>query len=459
MRKVLKPSFSNLFQIDNDLREILEVNQSINSYNSFTALIFISFILCLSGLYHISFLFVGLSIISSLGFSYLRLGHISKRIRMKREAPKRAIEREKIKMLLYIDNRSDFSINHYKVVDRFNGSQIGVLSFDGSKPLISHRRSKVRYHWICDGGMGKKSFSSFTLILSDSLGIFNFKIHYEAEEEIEVYPKLESIPEIQTLPNNDSFHYGELDVDKRGESVNFYGIRDYRPGDPVKRINWRQTAKQLRPILNLFERNVNKTLLFLFQNHQNLHCGHGETSTQEYLKDIILGLANHQVSNGNQLRVVSCDSASPWGAEPQFIQQLEFYLMSLELSSSAGGQNFVRRSLLDLENSTFRGSTVLYFTPIVSTDLFHKNFQELIEFSSRGVPIIFIGVNGFSHLDKFFSFSGLSPIKGHLDSSLKLQRNMEEKLRGLSIPYYFININESGVCENFKKAVNHFERK
>jgi uncharacterized protein (DUF58 family) len=67
----------------------------------------------------------------------------------------------------------------------------------------------------------------------------------------------------------------------RGEGTSFYGLREYQPGDPIRKIHWKATARQGRPMLVEEEEDrVNRYYVFLDLHRTKLN-GSGRTSNLE----------------------------------------------------------------------------------------------------------------------------------------------------------------------------------
>lgn len=83
----------------------------------------------------------------------------------------------------------------------------------------------------------------------DPLGLINAVVTHVLPQSLLVLPKLYDVPTIE-LPGTRRHHPGGLQAAQQvGESQEFLQLRDYRPGDPVKRMHWPSTARAGRPIV------------------------------------------------------------------------------------------------------------------------------------------------------------------------------------------------------------------
>jgi len=101
---------------------------------------------------------------------------------------------------------------------------------------------------------GSYNFNKVTLIGGDSLGIFKVTKAFNLPGKIVVYPATVRISQIpldlkhKIRVTNNGRPFG---VSGQGQEI--FGIREYRPGDPVRLINWKASAKQRKMVVKEFE--------------------------------------------------------------------------------------------------------------------------------------------------------------------------------------------------------------
>jgi len=101
---------------------------------------------------------------------------------------------------------------------------------------------------------GVMHFATMKLILPDPLGVFQKM--YEAEQpedHVVVLPKRYRLPELELSGTSRNQMGGEVASQSAGQVGEFIGLRDYKPGDPLKLIHWRSYAKTGKPIVKEYE--------------------------------------------------------------------------------------------------------------------------------------------------------------------------------------------------------------
>ncbi|MES2475417.1 MAG: DUF58 domain-containing protein [Verrucomicrobiota bacterium] len=97
-------------------------------------------------------------------------------------------------------------------------------------------------------------FDDLRLLLPDPFGLFQRCRHIAAPDAtLLVLPRRFPLPPIE-LPGGAAFKIsGEANTNVIGNSGEFVGLRDYRPGDPLRQIHWKSWARTGRPIVKELE--------------------------------------------------------------------------------------------------------------------------------------------------------------------------------------------------------------
>ncbi len=92
------------------------------------------------------------------------------------------------------------------------------------------------------------------VLLPDPFGLFQRCRKVKAPAStLTVLPRRFALPPIE-LPGGAAFKIsGEANTNSIGNSGEFVGLRDYRPGDPLRQIHWKSWAKTGRPIVKELE--------------------------------------------------------------------------------------------------------------------------------------------------------------------------------------------------------------
>jgi uncharacterized protein (DUF58 family) len=146
---------------------------------------------------------------------------------------------------------------------------------------------------------------------TDPLGIFAFKTSVSDATELVVYPAVEPLPWL-FMPGGSPFGGSPLHTaEMRGEGSEFYGIREYQPGDPLRRVHWRSSARAGKLTVVEYEHDVAVDLTLLLDVAEGTDIGQGKESTLEYAVRIAASVAGVAETFGHGLRLV-IPGYSPW---------------------------------------------------------------------------------------------------------------------------------------------------
>jgi len=100
---------------------------------------------------------------------------------------------------------------------------------------------------------GVLHFDSVTVARPDPFMLFRAFSTVKRPGSITILPKRYALPHI-ALPGSQQYQHGGVALAASiGESEEFVSLRDYRPGDPLRRIHWRSWAKVGRPVVKEFQ--------------------------------------------------------------------------------------------------------------------------------------------------------------------------------------------------------------
>jgi uncharacterized protein (DUF58 family) len=100
---------------------------------------------------------------------------------------------------------------------------------------------------------GAVMLSAVTIWRPDPLGLVRALRVLKAPATLVVLPRRYPVPQLR-LPGTRQYQQGGVTlVSSVGDSQEFQGLRDYRPGDPLQRIHWKSFARSGRPIVREYE--------------------------------------------------------------------------------------------------------------------------------------------------------------------------------------------------------------
>lgn len=146
----------------------------------------------------------------------------------------------------------------------------------------------------------------------DPLGIFSFSRRVPVSSEILVYPMPQPIQDI-LLSGAERYGFRDLPIAAtRGSGIDPDGVREYVPGDPLRRMHWKSTARTGRLNVIEFEESRAVNVVLVLDLHQGSNVGEGKETTLEYLIRAAASLAQNAIRQGASVRLVTGDTAEAW---------------------------------------------------------------------------------------------------------------------------------------------------
>jgi uncharacterized protein (DUF58 family) len=100
---------------------------------------------------------------------------------------------------------------------------------------------------------GRATFTATSVARRDPLGLVRALRRQPAPDTLLVLPKRYPLPAV-ALPGARRYQPGGITLASSvGDSEEFVALRDYRPGDPLKRIHWRSWARTGRPVVREYQ--------------------------------------------------------------------------------------------------------------------------------------------------------------------------------------------------------------
>ena len=139
---------------------------------------------------------------------------------------------------------------------------------------------------------------------TDMLGISVRKQRLELDSEILVYPRIIPLPEMMIPPRSESGRSSEESALRKGEGAGFYGIREYRPGDPLRHVHWRTAARLGRLTVVEWEAEEARDALVFVDTRAALVKELGPGTTLDAAAGLAASLANALLERGDTVRLV-----------------------------------------------------------------------------------------------------------------------------------------------------------
>ncbi|HEY2945747.1 MAG TPA: DUF58 domain-containing protein [Vicinamibacteria bacterium] len=317
-------------------------------------------------------------------------------LRLARELYPSAFEDDAVPVSLVLDNRSRRTSWLVEIRDSFGPAVADRQALLEPGPLRGARRRRLVYRTACSRPWGIYAVGPLTLAASDPFGLFHAERRVPDVAPFAVFPRVWSVAGIEKLGARPSLSPQDVTSTRPGQSLAYLGVRDFRPGDDIRRIHWPATARRGVPAVKEHEVDLAPHFTLLVDLDRSHRAGTGLKSTIEYLVRTSACLVWTAASRGDLVQVLGEGARTlevPPGAGTLHATQTLYELIRVQQDG--------RLPLLDLVEQhrmhVPAGSTVALLSGTMFLD--RERLEEMLgAFQSRGVRPVVVLVNKDSFL-------------------------------------------------------------
>ncbi|WP_432797406.1 DUF58 domain-containing protein [Poriferisphaera sp. WC338] len=196
-------------------------------------------------------------LIGSFAISVLVTFQTLRKIQVKRLLPSHAIANQQLLIRYHITNDSRLSIFNVSITENWGR---GYHGYRKAGP-IAQQPQKLKGQtlgWLLHLGpmqtiqaeapawplqRGSLQFERINISSSFPFGIINKVIEFEQPTNILIYPTIYRMDRRLTTTISNTNPAGQKQIDRSGGHEEFFGLREYRPGDPIRMVDWKRTAR------------------------------------------------------------------------------------------------------------------------------------------------------------------------------------------------------------------------
>ena len=127
---------------------------------------------------------------------------------------------------------------------------------------------------------GRIAFAPAELRVRTRGGSFELRRFVGDAEQRHVYPNFAAVARYAWLAGDRRLtEIGIKNTRQRGSGTDFKQLADYRPGDSLRRIDWKATLRQARPIVREYQESRDQRVLFLLDCGRRMRADEGTATT------------------------------------------------------------------------------------------------------------------------------------------------------------------------------------
>lgn len=152
---------------------------------------------------------------------------------------------------------------------------------------------------------GDFSWKSSRIKVSDPLGLIQTEMLLPESSAIQIRPQVKKFKRIPIRPRNTVHSPGSIPARIGGSGTDFFGVREYHPGDPLRSLDWRLTARHPRKFFTKeFEQEEIAEIGLILDARRNTDIRIGEKSLFDHGVDATASLAEMFLHQGHRVSLL-----------------------------------------------------------------------------------------------------------------------------------------------------------
>ena len=243
----------------------------------------------------------------------------------------------------------------------------------------------VELEYAVRGNRGCFDFKSVRVTASDQLGLFRRQATLPAPGQLIVLPEVPKVRQVVIRPLRTRAYAGPVPARQGGAGVEFFGVREYQLGDPLRWINWRVSARHPRMLFaNEFEQERIADAGLILDARQRSDIRLGEHSLFEHAIRATASLADAFLNDGNRVGLLVYGGVLDWTFPGYGKTQREQILRALARAETGDSMAFDSLDYLPTRFFPARSQLVL-ISPLCRDDP-----PTLVRLRARGYQLLVI---------------------------------------------------------------------
>lgn len=202
----------------------------------------------------------------------------------------------------------------------------------------------------------------------DPMGFFFEEWEEEDDMMVHVLPSEQDLGSVKIRPTSTRNWLGNIRSKNIGIGTEFFSLREYTPGDSLRRINWKATARNLEPISNEYEGERSGDVIIVVDAYREGNVGTVRENTTAASTRAAASLASSILRDRNRVGLIVLGDFLNWVYPSSGRDQ--FYKIMDGLSKVEEGGTWKLHDAKWLVKRFFpSGSLVIFISPLIQEEI------------------------------------------------------------------------------------------
>ncbi|AFK51104.1 hypothetical protein TCELL_0680 [Thermogladius calderae 1633] len=271
----------------------------------------------------------------------------------------------------------EYNVRHSPFLKFVKGATRGFIAVPA--------KSEVVIRMVCHGRVGRHRIGPLELQARDVFGLFKTRPYNTG-----AYTYIRIPPSYQVAVLRRLAAYARSVGLSRsriaGAGVEFHSLRDYKPGDELKRIEWRKSVKLNRLVVRQTEREAQQNVYILLDSSHVMLVGPYARTVFEHMSRAMSAIVAYLAQRGDNFQVIVF-GARRLVAMPTLMRSNAGLRVALEAMSSVDFEEVVKeeraRSLLEAYNlllmSLKRERNIIIIATVVDSQEYYETLVKVVK--------------------------------------------------------------------------------
>ncbi|HED03629.1 MAG TPA: DUF58 domain-containing protein [Candidatus Fraserbacteria bacterium] len=230
---------------------------------------------------------------------------------------------------------------------------------------------RCRWEYTVQAERGLFEFGALRVQVQDWLGLTQLELDLPAPGRLAVLPRSVVLDPIAIRPRRTRVYAGTVKARESGAGIEFFGTREYQPGDELRWINWKASARyqalgQAKLISNAFEQERASDVGIVLDARQASYLRDGQGLFEAAIV-AAASVASSLLESGNRVALLIYGDFLSWTMPGYGARQQQKILQAL--TAARPGKSAVFAELDNLPVRLFpAGSQIVILSPLLPDD-------------------------------------------------------------------------------------------
>ncbi len=153
---------------------------------------------------------------------------------------------------------------------------------------------------------GLYTFGSLNIFASSSWGFVRRRYRFDYQQQVKVYPSFKQMKQYDFLSLNSRRNQsGSKKIRRLGHTMEFEQIKEYVPGDDIRTLNWKATAKRAELMVNQYQDQRSQSLYSVIDRSRVMKMPFQQLSLLDYSINSSLAFSNIALQRKDKVGLLS----------------------------------------------------------------------------------------------------------------------------------------------------------